>query len=281
MSTTNGHCAEEQLLPKDQQPKVAYTQEFIELTEAFGHLSNQVSSDHLVNQEKFGKIQEKLEIWIRTNQSLMEGQQETARANYRLVEAILANTSEMQKTTQEQQRSANLFETGTRLLGELENRLKALEKQTQGFAQETNNLNGILTILKPVFDKTATVMEVLTLQLPQNAKNTSSKKFKSQKLSPSQELNDSLNQSESEGQDDEQIQTQTQSLSQNHLSQLKRFIAITRRDVLLTSRFSLGWGVFSTLVLLVLVGYNTVTNSGQFNTIINKIDNVQKVLPKR
>ncbi|MGB8698778.1 MAG: hypothetical protein WCD18_05115 [Thermosynechococcaceae cyanobacterium] len=253
--------------------------ELIALQEAVGYLAKQQSADHLWNQEQFRRIEEKLGLWIRTNQSLMEGQQETAKSNHRLVEAILANTSEMQRTTQEQQRSATSFERGTHLLSELENRLKALERQTQGFGQATSELNVILTSWKPVLDKTTTVMEVLCLRLPQQMTSGSPKPSKNQKPGLSQELNDCLKGSPSSDENRHETDDRSQALNSSQ-SQIKRYIAITRRDVLLTSRFSLGWGMFSTIAVLGLLGFVAVNNGERFSAIGVKVEAVHKMLER-
>ncbi|MGB8698858.1 MAG: hypothetical protein WCD18_05525 [Thermosynechococcaceae cyanobacterium] len=258
--------------------------ELIALQEAVGYLAKQQSADHLSSQEQFRRIEEKLELWIRTNQSLMEGQQETAKSNHRLVEAILANTSEMQRTTQEQQRSETSFEKGTHLLSELENRLKALERQTQGFGQATTDLNAILTSWKPVLDKTTTVMEVLSLRLPQQMTSGSSKQVKNRKPGLSQELNECLKESPTSDETEDRSQSENQGQSSRNLNssqnQIKRYIAITRRDVLLTSRFNLGWGIFSTIVVLGLLGFVAVNNSERFSAIAGKVETVHKVLER-
>ncbi|HEY9828333.1 MAG TPA: hypothetical protein V6D19_23075 [Stenomitos sp.] len=252
--------------------------EFVDFKEAIGHLARQLNADHLSNKEQFRRIEEKLDLWIRTNQALMEGQQETAKSNHRLVEAILENTSEMQRTTQEQQRCANSFEQGTRLLSELENRLKALEQQTIGFAKATTDLNSILNGWKPLFAKMQTVMEVVMLQLPSQKTQAEGKRSKSKKQKASQELNDSLKESPTP---DDESQNQPQS-SQSHQTlnpqQVKRWIAITRRDLLLTSRFSLGWGVFSTIMLILILSYGMTTGSTRINGVINKLDTIHKTL---
>jgi uncharacterized coiled-coil protein SlyX len=287
MSTTNGDSNVEQLQPTTQLLNDDRTQEFIELKEAFGHLARQQSTDHNSNKQQFRSIEEKLELWIRTNQSLMEGQQENAKSNHRLVEAILANTSEMQKTTQEQQRSATSFEKGTNLLGELENRLKALETQTKGFKTATTELNGILKSWKPLLEKTQTLGEILVNLIPQmnqsssNQQNQSSPKVP-KLLSPSQELNASLrqnNQSDQNNQNSESNSSPTNNQTLNPF-EIKRWIGITRRDLLWTGRGNLGWSIFSTLVLIGLISAFFWSGSSQLNNLSANTNSALKILQR-
>ncbi len=289
MSTSNGH-AEVQDVQSFEQAEQSNgddrAKELIALQEAVGHLAKQLSADHLSNQEQFRKIEEKLELWIRTNQSLMEGQQETAKSNHRLVEAIIANTSEMQKTTQEQQRSATSFEKGTHLLGELENRLKALELQTTGFKKATEELSGTLLGWKPLLEKTQTLGEILVNLIPQMNKSSSNPQNQSSSqlpkpLSPAQELNASLRQNSQSAQNPQNNQSSESNSDQTiTLFKLKQWIAITRQDVLWTGKGNLGWSVFSTLVLLGFISAALISGSSQLNRLSGNANSVLKILQR-
>ena len=286
MSTSNGHAEVQEAQLVKQINEGDRAKELIALQEAVGHLAKQQSADHLSNQEQFRKIEEKLELWIRTNQSLMEGQQETAKSNHRLVEAIIANTSEMQKTTQEQQRSATSFEKGTRLLGELENRLKALELQTTGFKKATEELSGILLSWKPLLEKTQTLGEILVNRIPQmnqsnsNPQNQSSPKLP-KPLSPSQELNASLRQNSQSDQNPQSNQSSESNSDQTiTLFKLKQWIAITRQDVLWTGKGNLGWSIFSTLVLIGLISAALISGSSQLSSLSGNANSVLKILQR-
>ena len=294
MSTSNGH-AEVQDVQSFEQAEQSNgddrAKELIALQEAVGHLAKQLSADHLSNQEQFRKIEEKLELWIRTNQSLMEGQQETAKSNHRLVEAIIANTSEMQRTTQEQQRSATSFEKGTHLLGELETRLKALELQTTGFKKATEELSGILLGWKPLLEKTQTLGEILVNLIPQmnqsgsnSQKNPSSKKSP-KPLSPSQQLDASLSQNNQSDQSNQSNPNRELSSSPNSNQilnpfEIKQWIAITRRDLLWNGRGNLAWSVFSTLVLIGLISAALVSGNSQLSSLSGNANSVLKILQR-
>ena len=286
MSTSNGHAEVQEAQLVKQINEGDRAKELIALQEAVGHLAKQQSADHLSNQEQFRKIEEKLELWIRTNQSLMEGQQETAKSNHRLVEAIIANTSEMQKTTQEQQRSATSFEKGTHLLGELENRLKALELQTTGFKKATEELSGILLSWKPLLEKTQTLGEILVNRIPQmnqsnsNPQNQSSPKLP-KPLSPSQELNASLRQNSQSDQNPQSNQSSESNSDQTiTLFKLKQWIAITRQDVLWTGKGNLGWSIFSTLVLIGFISAALVSGNNQLSSLSGNANSVLKILQR-
>ena len=286
MSTSNGHAEVQEAHLVEQINEGDRAKELIALQEAVGHLAKQQSADHLSNQEQFRNIQEKLELWIRTNQSLMEGQQETAKSNHRLVEAIIANTSEMQRTTQEQQRSATSFEKGTHLLGELENRLKALELQTTGFKKATEELSGILMSWKPLLEKTQTLGEILVNRIPQmnqsnlNPQNQSSPKLP-KPLSPSQELNASLRQNSQSDPNPQSNQSNESNSDQTiTLFKLKQWIAITRQDVLWTGKGNLGWSIFSTLVLIGLISAALVSGNNQLSSLSGNANSALKILQR-
>ena len=274
------------------QSAAKHSSELLDLQEAIGHLAKQLSDDYLSNQEQFRRIEKKLELWIRTNQSLMEGQQETAKSNHRLVEAIIENTSEMQRTTQEQQRSATSFEKGTDLLKKFETRLKALEKQTNGFSTATTELNGILTSWKPLLEKTQTLGEIMVQVIPQmnqfglNPQNPfSAQSSRSSRPSPAQELDDSLR---APSQNDPNHPSQNQN-NQNQSSgtsqtlnsfEIKRWIGITRRDLLWTGRGNLAWSVISTLVLIALISSAMVNGGSQFSGLSAKTNSALKMLQR-
>jgi hypothetical protein len=253
--------------------------ELLNLQEAIGYLAKQNSADHVANQEQFRRIEEKLELWIRTNQSLMEGQQETAHSNHRLVEAILANTSEMQRTTQEQQRSASSFEKGTHLLSELEHRLKALEQQTTGFARATTDLNSILSSWKPLLERTQALAEILAQAIPQLSQLQKRPQRSSQLKSPTtvQELNASLQEEPSETTDQKsEVNNQHQSLHQTEVNAIKRWIAITRRDLLWIGRGNLIWAVLTFVLLLSLLAPAFVNT----NHLLKMLQRVEKNLKR-
>ena len=268
-----------------------HSSELLGLQEAIGHLAKQLSDDYLSNQEQFRRIEEKLELWIRTNQSLMEGQQETTKSNHRLVEAIIENTSEMQRTTQEQQRSATSFEKGTDLLKKFETRLKALEKQTNGFSTATTELNGILTSWKPLLEKTQTLGEIMVKVIPQmnqfgNPQNPfSAQSSRSSHPSPAQELDDSLrapNQN-NKNQTSQNQNNQNQGSGTNQTLnsfEIKRWIGITRRDLLWTGRGNLAWSVISTLVLIALISSAMVNSGSQFSGLSAKTNSALKMLQR-
>lgn len=290
MSTSNGHAEVQEAHLVEQINEGDRAKELIALQEAVGHLAKQQSADHLSNQEQFRKIEEKLELWIRTNQSLMEGQQETAKSNHRLVEAIIANTSEMQRTTQEQQRSATSFEKGTHLLGELENRLKALELQTTGFKKATEELSGILLGWKPLLEKTQTLGEILVNRIPQmNQSNSNPQSQSSSKLpkplSPAQELNASLHQNNQSAQNPQSSQSsESNSNPTNNQTlnpfEIKRWIGITRRDLLWTGRGNLAWSIFSTLVLIGFISAALVSGNSQLSSLSGNANSVLKILQR-